>query len=88
MDMLRLVELLLVLILEGRKALPKAMQPLVSRRMESFPGDRGHRQVIESVRSGNNDEFFEAMESGRYIYIVCTQGGRGDKMVCIVHYML
>ena len=61
---MRLVELLIVLIMEGRKALPKAVQPLVSRRMENFPGDRSHRHVIEAIRAGNNDEFFEAMESG------------------------
>ena len=53
--------------LEGRKALPKAIQPLVSRRMENFLGDRSHRHVIEAIRSGNNDEFFEAMEGG----VVC-----------------
>ena len=53
--------------LEGRKALPKAIQPLVSRRMESFLGDRSHRQVIESIRSGNNDDFFEAMEGGMFV---------------------
>ena len=64
LDIMRLVELLIVLIMEGRKALPKAVQPLVSRRMENFPGDRSHRHVIEAIRAGNNDEFFEAMESG------------------------
>lgn len=62
---MRLVELLLVVLLEGRKALPKAIQPLVSHRMENYPGDRSHRHVIEGIRSGNNEEFFEAMESGR-----------------------
>ena len=67
LDVMRLVELLLVLMLEGRKALPKAIQPLVSRRMENFLGDRSHRHVIEAIRSGNNDEFFEAMEGG----VVC-----------------
>ena len=64
---MRLIELLLVIMLEGRKALPKAIQPLVSRRMESFLGDRSHRQVIESIRSGNNDDFFEAMEGGMFV---------------------
>ena len=67
LDIMRLVELLIVLIMEGRKALPKAVQPLVSRRMENFPGDRSHRHVIEAIRAGNNDEFFEAMESGELV---------------------
>ena len=64
MNVLRLVELLLVLILEGRSALPKTLQPFATRRMDSFPGDRSHRQMIEAIRGGNNDDFFEAMESG------------------------
>ena len=62
---------MLVLLLEGRKALPKTMQPLVSRRLESFPGDRGHRQLVEAIRSGNNEELFEAMEAGK-IQCVCV----------------
>lgn len=60
--------MLLVLILEGRKALPKSTQPLVSKRMESFPGDRSHRRVIEAIRAGNNEEFFDTMESGKIFY--------------------
>ena len=63
---MRLVELLVVLIVEGRKALPKSPHPtLVSKRMDSFPGDRSHRQVIESIRAGNNEEFYESMEGGK-----------------------
>ena len=63
--MIRLIEMLLILVLEGRKALPKASQPSIARRFEGFPGDRTHRALIEAIRSGNNDEFFEAMESGK-----------------------
>ena len=64
---MRLVELLVVLIVEGRKALPKSpLSVLAAKRMESFPGDRSHRQVIEAIRAGNNDEFFESMESGAF----------------------
>ncbi len=65
-----MVELLLILILEGRKALPKVIQPIVAQRLETFPGDRGHRQIVEAIRSGNNDEFFEAMESGMLLLLI------------------
>lgn len=62
---MRLVELLLVLVMEGRKALPKTSIPaMVAKRMDTFPGDRSHRQVIEAIRAGNNEEFFESMETG------------------------
>ena len=72
---MRLVELLIVLIVEGRKALPKTPHPsLLAKRMESIPGDRSHRQVIEAIRAGNNEEFYECMDSGEYI----SEGGEGD----------
>lgn len=62
---MRLVELLLILVMEGRKALPKTSIPaMAAKRMDTFPGDRSHRQVIEAIRAGNNDEFFESMETG------------------------
>lgn len=62
---MRLVELLLVLVMEGRKALPKSSIPaMVAKRIDTFPGDRSHRQVIEAIRAGNNEEFFESMETG------------------------
>lgn len=65
LEVMRLVELLLVLVMEGRKALPKTSIPaMVAKRMESFPGDRSHRLVIEAIRAGNNEEFFESMETG------------------------
>ena len=117
LDVMRLVELLLVLIMEGRKALPKTSNLTgLPHKADSFTGDRNHRQVtalishilqiynvqctmscactctmymymytcmllvvyytctctctlyvqvIEAIRSSNNDEFFEAMESGK-----------------------
>ena len=65
LEVMRLVELLLVLVMEGRKALPKTSIPaMVAKRMDTFPGDRSHRQVIEAIRAGNNEEFFESMETG------------------------
>ena len=46
LDVMRLVELLLVLIMEGRKALPKASHLAgIPRKLDSFTGDRNHRQV-------------------------------------------
>ncbi len=66
LDVMRLVELLLVLIVEGRKALPKTPHPsLMAKRMDSISGDRSHRQVIEAIRAGNNDEFYECMDAGK-----------------------
>ncbi len=63
---MRLVELLMVLIVEGRKALPKTPHPsLMAKRLESVGGDRSHRQVIEAIRAGNNEEFYESMDSGK-----------------------
>ena len=67
LEVMRLVELLVVLVMEGRKALPKTCpHPAIAKRLDSFSGDRSHRQVIEAIRAGNNDEFFEAMESGEW----------------------
>ena len=57
----------MVLTAEGRKALPKSPHPSsIAKRMESVSGDRSHRQVIEAIRAGNNDEFYECMESGNW----------------------
>lgn len=65
LDVMRLVELLMVLIVEGRKALPKTPHPaLMAKRMESVAGDRSHRQMIEAIRAGNNEEFYECMDAG------------------------
>ena len=47
---MRLVELLLVLIMEGRKALPKTSHLAgIPRKLDSFSGDRNHRQVSIST---------------------------------------
>ena len=46
LDVMRLVELLLVLIMEGRKALPKTSHLAgIPRKLDTFSGDRNHRQV-------------------------------------------
>ena len=55
----------MVVVMEGRTALPKSPHPSTTiRRMDSFAGERSHRTIIEAIRAANNEEFFEAMESG------------------------
>ena len=75
LEVIHLVELLLVLVTEGREGLPKAPHVMGMKRTGEGPGggaggggslggDRSHRQVIEAIRSGNNEEFYEIMEAG------------------------
>ena len=71
---MRLVELILVLIVEGRQALPQGHLS-VFRRMESISSGLCHRQVIELIRNGNVEEFIEIMEAGTYVdplTLTCT----------------
>ena len=71
LDTLRLVDLLLVLIFEGRIALPRsscnssAPSRLSSsfRRMDSA-GERTHRQLIDCIRSKDTDALIDAIDSG------------------------
>lgn len=82
LDVMRLVELLTVLIVEGRKALPKTPHPsLMAKRMESVGGDRSHRQVIEAIRAGNNEEFYECMDAGESFEVTDTLVVGGD---CVI----
>ena len=67
LDLMRFIDLLLLLIVEGRESLPKGHM-MAYRRMESTPGEMSHRHVIELVRSGNVEEFIEIMESGVYVH--------------------
>lgn len=94
LEVMRLVELLLVLVMEGRKALPKTCPhpAIAAKRLDSFSGDRSHRQVIEAIRAGNNDEFFEAMESGEWGVVdhwvtectsLCILSEGGGSTVCL-----
>jgi E3 ubiquitin-protein ligase HECTD1 len=79
LDTMRLTDLLLVLLFEGRAALPKAATlaasaaPLVGRgvgiaaglrRMDSA-GEKTHRQLIDCIRSKDTDALIEAVESGQ-----------------------
>ena len=66
---MRLVDLLLVLLFEGRKALPKAGVTTISgrlpglRRMDST-GERSHRQLIDCIRSKDTDALIDAVDNG------------------------
>ena len=76
---MRLVDLLLVLLFEGRRSLPKtggcltssgsgAAMSLVARlnsvrRMDSA-GERTHRQLIDCIRSKDTDALIDAIDSG------------------------
>ena len=72
LDTTRLVDLLLVLLFEGRKALPKSgampaggpsghMAGL--RRLDSA-GERSHRQLIDCIRSKDTDALIDAIDNG------------------------
>ncbi len=66
---MRLVDLLLVLLFEGRNALPKSgMAGMASRipglrRMDSA-GERSHRQLIDCIRSKDTDALIDAVDTG------------------------
>lgn len=68
LDTMRLVDLLLVLVFEGRSALPKssvssAPSRLTFRRMDSA-GERTHRQLIDCIRSKDTDALIDSIDSG------------------------
>jgi E3 ubiquitin-protein ligase HECTD1 len=66
---MRLMDLLLVLLLEGRRAMPKASAGGAGaripglRRMDSA-GERSHRQLIDCIRSKDTDALIDAIENG------------------------
>ncbi|XP_074030516.1 ubiquitin fusion-degradation 4-like isoform X3 [Leptinotarsa decemlineata] len=68
LDSMRLVDLLLVLLFEGRKALGKSggssgqLMPRI-RRMDSA-AEKSHRQLIDCIRSKDTDALIEAIENG------------------------
>lgn len=69
LDTMRLVDLLLVLLFEGRKALPKpggvANARLASlRRQDGTSGEKTHRQLIDCIRSKDTEALIEAIDSG------------------------
>uniref|UniRef100_A0A8C4R5R1 E3 ubiquitin-protein ligase n=1 Tax=Eptatretus burgeri TaxID=7764 RepID=A0A8C4R5R1_EPTBU len=70
LDTMRLVDLLLVLLFEGRKALPKSSTSSASRipglrRLDSS-GERSHRQLIDCIRSKDTDALIDAIDTGAF----------------------
>eukprot|EP00794_Sanderia_malayensis_P020162 gene20162-22137_t len=71
LDTMRLIDLLLVLLFEGRDALPKS-NSLSAR--NSLPGlkrmdsstERSHRHLIDCIRSKDTDALIEAVDSGAF----------------------
>lgn len=69
LDSLRLTDLILVVLFEGRQALPK-ISSIPSMPMRLFSGsrtpdaDRTHRYLIECIRSKDTDALMEAIENG------------------------
>ncbi|XP_015591532.2 E3 ubiquitin-protein ligase HECTD1 isoform X2 [Cephus cinctus] len=71
LDSMRLVDLLLVLLFEGRSALGRSVAggpsggPLLPRlrRLDSA-GEKSHRQLIDCIRSKDTDALIEAIDSG------------------------
>ncbi|XP_058018180.1 E3 ubiquitin-protein ligase HECTD1 isoform X8 [Ahaetulla prasina] len=70
LDTMRLVDLLLVLLFEGRKALPKSSAGSTGRipglrRLDST-GERSHRQLIDCIRSKDTDALIDAIDTGAF----------------------
>lgn len=72
LDSMRLVDLLLVLLFEGRKALSRggatggstAGQLLPRLRRMDSAGEKSHRQLIDCIRSKDTDALIEAIDNG------------------------
>jgi len=66
---MRLVDLLLVLLFEGRSALPKVGVSSVTSRIQGLRrtdslGERSHRQLIDCIRSKDTDALIDAIDNG------------------------
>lgn len=77
LDTMRLVDLLLVLLFEGRKALPKSTAGSAGRipglrRLDSS-GERSHRQLIDCIRSKDTDALIDAIDTGGERAVVALQ---------------
>ncbi|XP_048585863.1 E3 ubiquitin-protein ligase HECTD1-like isoform X2 [Nematostella vectensis] len=71
LDTMRLVDLLLVLLFEGRQALPKSSVSLPrggGPGIRRFDGssERSHRQLIDCIRSKDTDALIDAIENGGF----------------------
>ena len=71
LDTMRLTDLLLVLLFEGRSALPRSSAMasaggrVASMRRLDSQGEKTHRQLIDCIRSKDTDALIEAVESGQ-----------------------
>ena len=66
---MRLVDLLLVLLFEGRTALPKSNIGTTARTMSGLrrldsAGERSHRHLIDCIRSKDTDALIDAIDTG------------------------
>lgn len=73
LDTMRFVDLLLTLLFEGHKALPKGAvlstpRTPTLRRMDSS-GERSHRHLIDCIRSKDTEALIEAVENGSKLII-------------------
>ncbi|XP_071795349.1 E3 ubiquitin-protein ligase HECTD1-like isoform X3 [Asterias amurensis] len=69
LDTMRLVDLLLVLLFEGRTALPKSNIGTTTRTMSGIrrldsAGERSHRHLIDCIRSKDTDALIDAIDTG------------------------
>ena len=75
LDTMRLVDLLLILLFEGRGALPKSSSSsrgsLASLKKLDSTGDKSHRQLIDCIRSKDTDALVEAVDSSKYLLSSC-----------------
>lgn len=92
LDTMRLVDLLLVLLFEGRKALPKSTAGSTGRipglrRLDSS-GERSHRQLIDCIRSKDTDALIDAIDTGGGWILgqrLCTIKGIGEAdILCFI----
>ncbi|EJW84453.1 Hectd1 protein, partial [Wuchereria bancrofti] len=67
MDALRFCDLLMILLCEGRSALPKSMGSTIANRAETGSNsfDRSHRHLIDAIRQRDTDVLIDAIESGQ-----------------------
>ncbi len=71
LDTMRLIDLLVVLLFEGRSALPKsnslsARSGLPGLKRMDSSAERSHRHLIDCIRSKDTDALVEAVDSGNY----------------------
>jgi len=75
LDTMRLVDLLLILLFEGRGALPKSSSSsrgsMGSLRKLDSTGDKSHRQLIDCIRSKDTDALVEAVDSSKSLLTIC-----------------